>query len=57
MSGAEIAILFLFVFTLSFDLAKHGEPKESEEHNFFHALFGCALWFGLLWWGGFWSFM
>lgn len=38
---------------LGMELAKHGEIKKEERHNFWKQLFSKVILLGLLYWGGF----
>ncbi len=52
LHAPQIIYLALMLFGLGVELAKHGQPKKGN-HSFPWTLFGAAIVFVLLAWGGF----
>lgn len=54
LHAPQILMLGLMILGLGISLAQHGEPRTGK-HNLMHSIIGCAIQFGLMYWGGFFS--
>lgn len=52
MGIPQIIMICLYMLVIGENLAKDGEPRDSN-YSFFGSLLGTAIVTGLLWWGGF----
>lgn len=53
MNAPQVVMIVIMVLGLFVTLKDHGKPRTPE--NFWWALFGNAVMFGILYWGGFWE--